>query len=96
MRIYVKSPGKRAINIALPTRLLLNNITATIGTKQVNKYIRKNAQEEVGLSSLEEELISSAEVRKLISFIHKLKKRYPDWYLVEVDSADGEVVKIKL
>lgn len=88
MRIYVKSPGSRTINIVLPTRLILNNLTATIGTKQINKYIGENTQEAVS--------ISPQEVRKFIRLIHQLKKKYPNWYIVDVESADGEIVKIKL
>ena len=88
MRIYVKSPGSRTINIALPTRLILNNLTATIGTKQLNKYINANTQEEIFLSPVE--------VRKFIRLIHELRKKYPDWYIVDVESANGEIVKIKL
>ncbi len=88
MRIYVKSPGSRTINLVLPTRLILNNITATIGTKQVNRYINKSTQEEIHLST--------TEVRKFIKLVHQLKKKYPDWCIVDVESADGEVVKIKL
>ena len=88
MRIYVKSPGSRTINIVLPTRLILNNITATRGTKQINKYISNNTQEEMNLSSID--------IRKFIKLIHQLKKKYPDWCIVDVESADGEIVKIKL
>ena len=88
MRIYVKSPGSRTINIALPSRLILNNLTATIGTKQINKYLGESTQKDVALSS--------QEARKLIKLIHQLKKKYPDWYIVDVESADGEIVKIKL
>ena len=88
MRIYVKSPGSRTINIVLPSRLILNNLTATIGTKQINKYIGDNTQEDVS--------ISTQEVRKFIRLIHQLKKKYPDWYVVDVESSDGEIVKIKL
>lgn len=88
MRIYVKSPGSRTINIVLPSRLILNNLTATIGTKQINKYIGKSTPEDV--------ILSPQEVRKLIRLIHQLKKKYPDWYIVDVESSDGEIVKIKL
>lgn len=88
MRIYVKSPGSRTINIVLPSRLILNNLTATIGTKQINKYISENTHQEA--------ILSPQEVKKLIKLIHQLKKKYPDWYVVDVESSDGEIVKIKL
>lgn len=88
MRILVKSANERTIHIILPSGLILNNLTATLGTKVINKYINQNCDSTVN--------ITSHDVRKLVQEIRRLKRKYPNWYLVDIESSDGDVVKIKL
>lgn len=85
MKIVIQSPDKRPIKIAFPTRMLFNNLTATIGGWAINKYV---ATDEVNLSS--------ADMRRLMKEINRIKHKYPDLLLVDVEASDSGSVKITL
>ena len=89
MRIRVHSAEGQNISIALPTRVLVNSLTATITAKVIDKQAAKKWERE-------KPLIESREMRRLFRTIHRVKRLYPDLLLVEVESADGSTVKIKL
>ena len=84
MRIYIKSP-ERTLRLRIPTRLALNNLTAQIISKQVKKHV-----EEPGSK------YSSIDFRRLFRTIHQIRRKNHGWNLVEIESADGEIIKIKL
>lgn len=84
MKIKIKSP-EHNITLALPNGLVLNRLTAQIGTHYINKEIENK-----------EKKFSPAELRMFFSAIKQCKKDFPDLNLVEVNSADGEYVLIRL
>lgn len=83
MRIQVKSEDVR-LDIPLPTSMLLSPLVSRI----VLRVVRK---EDKDLSWLTPELIAGLQ-KSLKSWI----RRNGHFTLVEVESADGEIVKIKL
>jgi|GEM_PF-228869 len=88
MKIYVKSKDAPTIRINLPTGLLLNRFTAKAGLKCLEKYCSREGW-------YAENSITEAQAYMLFSEIQRFKKKYPDWYLVDVETADGEIIKIK-
>lgn len=84
MIIQIHSSEKNR-NIVLPNGFALNWVTAIIGAHYINKE-NKGKQKR----------ISSSDLRKLFSEIKRYKKENSDWNLVEVESASGENVIIRL
>lgn len=80
MRIIVRSDDTN-INLPLPTGLVLNRVTAALAAW---------AAAENGVH------ITGAQMYALIGAIRDFKRSNPDWCLVEVESADGEYVMVKL
>lgn len=85
MRIIIESPGEKTIRLIFPTRLLFNNLTALIGAGTINKYIPSSSPR-----------ISAGQLRGLIKEINRVKRKYRDFVLVDVESSDGDIVKIVL
>lgn len=85
MRITIQSPGKRPIKLAFPTRMIFNSFTASIGGRAINKYV-----------STDEVDLNSADLKRLMKEINNIKRKYPDFVLVDVQGSDGETVKITL
>lgn len=82
MKIIVKGNGQN-ISLSLPTKLIFS--------KRVLKLVLKNNRH---VSKLEK--IPPHAVEALVDELRRVKKKYGTWELVEVDSADGEYVKITL
>lgn len=85
MKIIIKSPGEKAIRILIPTRLLCNNFTALIGTKAASKYLPTSYQK-----------LSSKQLRMLFKEFIRISRKYRGLVLVDVESSDGEILKIIL
>lgn len=85
MRIIVRSKRNKDVDLRLPTRMIFNSFTGTIGAGIVNKYIHTNN----GVK------LKAGDLRRLMREINRIKKKYPGLNLVEAE-ADGEVVKITL
>ncbi|MDD3350281.1 MAG: hypothetical protein PHC40_05425, partial [Eubacteriales bacterium] len=66
----------------------LNRFTAKVGMKCLEKHC---AREEW----YAENPITAEQAYTLFSEIQRFKRKYPDWYLVDIETADGEIVKIK-
>ena len=81
MRIIVQDPADQNVNLRFPTGLLLNRLTAHFAARMLQKY---------GLHLTGRQL--SAFMREL----KRWKRRHKDWVLVEVDSADGEYIQIRM
>lgn len=84
MKIKIKSEGKN-INLVFPTRLLVNRFTASIGAEVIN--------ENSGSGDME---INAKDLQKLFNEINRIKRKYPKLVLVDVESANGDIVKITL
>ena len=80
MRIKIRS-REGNLNLPIPTGLLLNNLTAALLPK---------AFSEMGLR------LSKQQAKNLISTLNHFRKTHKGWVLVEVHSADGDEVLIKL
>ena len=83
MKIVVKAPGHKTIQIVLPTRLVLNRPAIAL-------WYAFGGESAASLPCTKEQLLA------LIDTIHACRRRFPDWTLVEVESAKGEQVNIKL
>lgn len=81
MRIVVKSQDTANINIAVPSRLLLNRVSAAIGSSYLKRY---------GID------ISQKQAIALVKELNRFRRKHRDWVLVEVQSKEGDYVKIKL
>ena len=84
----MRSPGVKTVRLLLPTWLIFNDLTAIIGAKQINKHITVKNKEQAALTP--------ADIRKLVKEVRRLKRKYPGWTLIDVESADGSKVKVKL
>ena len=82
MKIHVTG-GDHDLNLTLPTRLLLN--------RHVVKLVCKSDKFGAKLEEIPEETLT-----RLLEELNRIKKKYGTWELVEVISADGEIVKITL
>ncbi len=84
MRIQVKGEG-HVVNLFLPTGLLFNPVSARIACHYIRKYAPGT------LSS-----ISPEAIKVLCAELRRIKKKYGKWDLVDIQSADGERVLIRL
>ena len=82
MKMVIKSEKKKFF-IILPTVLILNRFTATIATKIIKSK----------WPSID---ISAKNLIKLIDSIKKYKQNNKHWELLNISSADGEIVFICL
>ena len=87
MKIDITTDEGKRIFLWFPTRLLLNRLTVAIGVAYINKSKRN-----YGIPKLSYSL-----VMPLVKEIHRQRRiQGRKWTLVDVVSADGEVVKIIL
>ena len=82
MWIHVKD-GENNIRILLPTGLVFSRLTAMIGVAVIKKYAPERG-------------ISAKQIDALFAEFRRIKRRYGRWELVDVESADGQIVKIIL
>lgn len=86
MRIIIKDSDTN-LNIRLPSRLLLNGITAKLAPKIINKKIKNKGGNFP---------VTSSQLKNLIREINKYRRKHRDWILVEVDEpSSGDKVIIK-
>ena len=81
MRIIIKESGSRTIKLRFPTALALNRLTAYLAPR-----VLKGS----------EVTVTRQQAVRLIKELKRCKKRFKGWKIVEVESADGERVEIKL
>ncbi len=86
MRVYVNDSDGTNINIRIPTGLLLNRLTALILSKVLTTV--------PGIPG--DIKLSKEQAYLFLKIIKDFKKSHPGWRLVEVHSADGDVVEITL
>ena len=80
MRIIVKDMDSH-LNIPIPTRLVFNGLTAGVACAALKKQ---------GVP------ITQRQMARLMKEWRRFRRRYPRWTLVEVESHEGEHVKIEL
>lgn len=82
MKVVIKSENKK-VGIILPTAFILNRLTATIAIKIIKSK----------WPSID---ISTKDSMKLINSIKKYKQNNKHWELINICSADGDLVYICL
>lgn len=85
MRIYVREQEGKKINIAIPTGMVLNRLTAGVVKKCIARYDKSDNVN-----------INSSDINILFKEIKKFKRKHPKMPLVEVESKNGDRVHIKL
>lgn len=83
MRILIQEANARPIRIWIPTHLLLNRIVLLL----TNQVLRKNG---CPFS------LTQPQIRTILRAVYRTKRRLPGWRLVEVESADGDRVTVRL
>lgn len=81
MRIIVKQEKGKNIRILLPSRLVFNRFSAALIPLALKNSDLK---------------INRRQARTMVKTILDCRRRFPNWSLVEVDSADGEHIRINL
>lgn len=81
MKVVIKSEKKNFF-IIIPTVLILNRLTANISAKIIK-------------SKCPTIDINSKDLIKLINSIKKYKKKHKHWELLNIISADGEIIFIR-
>lgn len=83
MRILIKTDGlKKGINIIIPNSLIFNSASALFVKKIINKHIPQWK-------------LKYSDIRKISSLLRKMKKNHPGMALVDINTSDGTVIKIK-
>ena len=81
MKIVVKSNERPNIWLPIPSGLVLNRFVAGFVPKYLKGY---------GLDITKEQAIL------FVKALNQYRRKHPEWVLAEVQSADGEYVKVKL
>lgn len=81
MQIRIREKDGTNRWIPLPTGLIFNGLTASIAAKTASGY---------GVT------ITARQMNRLFAIVRRYKKAHPDWVLVDVQSADGDHVMVKL
>lgn len=84
MKIQIRSNGF-PITILLPTNLLFSRSALHLANRLGRKYVGQ------ALESLPPQTLDA-----LFAEIRRIKRQYGHWDLVEIESADGDVIKICL
>ena len=80
MRIVVKS-SEGNIWLPIPSGLVFNPLTACFAPK----FLKEQGVE-----------ITRAQAIAFVKELNRYRRKHPKWVLMEVESADGDYVKIKL
>ena len=81
MIVKIRSQDGPNLTIPIPTGLFCNRLTAGIAARVMARN---------GMNASPEQLA------RLFRCIRRVKHRHPDWVLVEVQSANGDQVYVKL
>ena len=81
MKIVVTTNEGPNIRLPIPSGLVLTRFVAGFAPKYLKEY---------GLNITKEQAIA------FIKELNRYRRKHPEWVLVEVESSDGEYVKVKL
>ena len=84
MKIEVRHEGMH-LRLRIPTRMIFSRPVQYLANHTARKYAPKAMEN-----------ISPEAMGALFSELRRIKKKYGSWDLVEVQSADGEIVRIIL
>ena len=86
MKISVRSEGKKVFALMLPNFMLFNVLTSSIVFGALNKYCLSH----------KEPAINPRAACKLIRALGKIRRKNGRFTLVDVVSANGDIVKIEI
>ena len=89
MRIKIRTQDVK-FTILLPGLLIFNSLTASLASRIINKHICKNTDGSI------KPKIDPVTARHLIHELNRIKRKHGRFTLVDVESADGDIVKIVL
>ncbi len=81
MKIIVKNNGESTIKLLLPTGLVASRLGANIVAKNLQKQ---------GID------VNKKQALALVKYLNTYRKTHKEWVLVEVESANGSSVIVKL
>lgn len=81
MKIIIRDPKTKNLTIRFPSFLVLNSVSAILLAKIMRKY-RAN--------------VSRQQAKLFVKELNRYRRHHRNWKLVEVQSADGEYVEIKI
>lgn len=84
MKIQVTGKGKN-IRLSIPNALIFNSLTLRVAGSAARKYAPEAMAK-----------VTPEQMNVLFRELKRIQKKYGSWELVEVYSADGEVVKVIL
>ncbi|MFA7673152.1 MAG: hypothetical protein WCY62_04785 [Clostridia bacterium] len=87
MRIQIHSDSKN-INLVLPSWMVFSDLTAAIAAKVIRKHDKDEKDDGY--------LPSRRDLCRIMRELRKYKRKYGHLDLVDVQSADGDIVKIVL
>ncbi len=82
MRIHIKTKEKN-IRLRVPSRLIMNRFTAYIGIS----LLHRKHDIPVGFTA--------HKLQQLFREVHRLKKKYPKWSLIDIIDKKGTHIHIK-
>ena len=85
MRINVESEDKR-IKLALPSGLIYRIVFSGVGLKCLKRYGGDNCFSN----------ITKKDMKKIRKTIRRMRKIHKSWNIVEVDSAEGDHIVVRL
>lgn len=93
MKISIHADGRR-IWLAFPNCFLINGYVLNGHSKVAKRLIRTSSD---GAENLPTSLrLTHKDARRARKIIRKTRRMHPDWLLVDVNSADGTGVQIRL
>lgn len=95
MKILVKEKGKKKLSLHLPTRLIFAKTLWRIVKKATRHAFSENEQKSVpGVGFLGN--VSERNLEDALSALKMMRKYHPGVPLVDIETADGDRVLIKL
>lgn len=82
MKIHIIEQGTQKVHLRLPTGLLLNRFTAYMAPR----FMKNNYDQPM----------TGAQVYRFIKALKEYKANHPEWVLLEVQSANGNYVEIRM
>ncbi len=85
MRILIEEDGKKVFKFVFPNKLIFNRLTAAITAIAIEKH-----------NNLDILNLELSGWRRLFKEINRIKRKFPHLELVDVETHDGDKVKITL
>ena len=81
MKIVVQKEGRRILRLRIPLGLLMNRAAASAAAGALARR---------GINITREQLFA------MMKAIKEVRRRHPDWVLVEMEGGSGETLKVEL